>query len=281
MNCDEAQDNMIPYLLEELGSDLVRGIEQHVADCATCQAELEELRSCIDVVADGLMESGSVPATERQAHDAELDRSANIMQAVMERVRTEAQAPEGTRVTAAPPSSPLRGNTVTRTFVYSCIAFAAGVLLMVSLRSTLFPQGMNALSKAGPPNSAEQPVPGPGVLPELGSVRLTTIDSSFQGEGVLQLLYDFASGELHVFCGSLDVPPEGKAYVLVCESEVADPAGSPTAAPSAPRSKSRQLCRIVPDQSGFGQAVVPRLSRTEARTARVILLAEPQIHSEL
>lgn len=122
-----------------------------------------------------------------------------------------------------------------------------------------------------------QPFPGPGVLPELGSVRLTTIDSSFQGEGVLQLLYDFASGELHVFCGNLDSPPEGKAYVLVCETEVADPA----AATPTPRTKSRQLCRIVPDQTGFGQAVVPRLSQVEAKTARVILLAEPQIHSEL
>ncbi|MFK7736515.1 MAG: anti-sigma factor [Pirellulaceae bacterium] len=285
MNCSETQDNAVPYLLEELGGDFVSELEQHLAKCGKCRAELEELRFGVQTVTDRLMGDHFVSADQSAGSDttSNNDSATRILESVMERVREDAASTGEIQISAARSSRLPWPNANTRTVLISCITFAAGVLLMLSVRS-LWPlpaSGTDAMAKqeqfADPNPSAS----GQVSLPETGSVRLTTIDNSFQGEGVLQLLYDFASGELHVYCENLKDPPEGQSYVLVCESTDGNALGSPASARSDSRAKSRQLCRVVPDETGFAQTVVPRLSRDEANTARVVLLADTQVHEEL
>ncbi len=77
MNCTEARDVLIGYLDSELGAEETAAVEAHLAGCAGCRQELEELRRTLEL-------AGSWNAIVPPATAAE---TAVVLAALMEEVR--------------------------------------------------------------------------------------------------------------------------------------------------------------------------------------------------
>ncbi len=209
MNCEQLQDQLVPYLLGELSSDEVLDIESHLSsDCVNCHRELEVIRDALGLVFAAVPEARMSP--EQRHH---------IARQAVGKTSPDSRQTMNWSTTVETPGS-LTYAIQPATLLQSLLAIAAGFFLMLgwqavtsSERPAEFSTGGHVFNLGSAERSSAAMSGDSDLLP--GShqhVRYVSLKSQPTQSAVHgYCLADTFSGQLHII-GNFDRDPPSNEH---------------------------------------------------------------------
>lgn len=209
MNCDQVKDLLVEFLLNELNEETKSAINRHLrAGCQHCIAEEREIAEGMDNLLS------IIPQDELSTEQ----RAAILASAINPSVQIQHRS-NGTTTSRSRLDSP-----VIVTIVPYALAFAAGVLLMMSITSfktvgetSRVDLKENSSSQSGAFGVAPSTIPHDSEMSEekyskklLVSMKRTNVRSKMEGS----ILWDALSHEVHFFGSGIEQPPAEMQYVF-------------------------------------------------------------------